>query len=95
MSTQLDADVDVARELLDSLAHQCEVLAVYVHNGRAVRGERCPNVASWIVRSWCHCGRGAIDLVCDKDLQILPGLLHRCEACNCMTPPARRTVEPL
>lgn len=88
-------DVDIAHELLDTFAPQCEVLTVYVRDGVVVRGERCTRAARWIVRSRCHCGRGTVDLVCNDDRQLLDNFLHRCEVCGCTNPPVGRTVEPL
>lgn len=86
---------DVDPQLVESLAPQCEVLTVYVQAGVATRGERCTNPARWVVRSWCHCGRMSIDLVCDQDVKIVDSCLQRCELCGCVNPPARRQVEAL
>lgn len=95
MSAPVVPDVDLEQETLDELALRCEVVSVYVRDNVAYRRERCPNEARWIVRSWCHCGRTTIDLVCDDDVRKLGKFVHRCGGCQCMAPPARQVVEPL
>ena len=72
-----DVSPDLA-DLIDSAHPRCDVITHYLDVS-----ERCPQPATWSIRTRCVCGHRAVDLLCDEHYAgLFNPLLYRCPACN-------------